>query len=255
VNARAVAATCAILLAGCGSNSVVGQGDPPVDGPTAPAAGAPAAVADPCAGGPQGCVSLGQVDVDGDGALDRVGIATQDGPATVTIRVATGGGVKQHVLTLEQLPLSDDPLPAGAFVGAFLISRAKGADLVVQTRFGRGNSDEFHVIGWYDGELVDVPHPPVVGADGDPAAWNLFGSHGHLVWVTCDGDAAITVNNHAAPTAEGIPIPGGGILQSDHWKMIDGQWSAQGSENVQAGEIHYDPGGHDVVFRCADQRS
>jgi len=200
-------------------------------------------------------VSLDDVDVDGDGALDRVGIATQDIFPTVTLRVANVDGVHERVLQLTDPLLPDEPLPAGAFVGAFIISRTKGADLVVQSRFGRGDSDEFHVIGWRDGELVDVPRPPVAGTgDADPAGWSFFGSHGNLVWVTCDGDAAITVNNHSAPTAEGIPIPGGGILQSDHWIFTDGQWMAQGSENVQAGAIHYDPSGRDVVFRCEDQR-
>jgi hypothetical protein len=244
----------ALLLAGCGGNSVGGQGDSPTAAPHHPSGPAAVTIGDPCEGGPGGCVSVGKVDVDGDGVIDAVAIASRENPATITIRVATADGIHERLLQPEQLPIPDEPLPAGAFVGAFIISRTKGADLVVQSRFGRGDSDEFHVIGWRDGELVDVPRPPVVAGDADPAGWSFFGSHGNLVWVTCDGDAAITVNNHSAPTAEGIPIPGGGILQSDHWKFTDGQWTAQGSENVQAGDVRYDPSGRDVVFRCEDQR-
>ncbi|RDH76841.1 hypothetical protein DVS77_18530 [Mycolicibacterium moriokaense] len=222
------------------------------------------AVADPCAAGPQECTNVGNADVDGDGGLDAIGVVVDrqppsgpnevNGPASVTVRVATAGGTSEM-----RVDSGTGVLPGGGgardvFAGAFMISRAAGADLVLHTDLGGGNADQFAVIGWNSGGLTRVSPPPAAtGNFGDPTNWVMMESHGSMVWVTCDGDASITLVSQSAPTAEGIPIPGGGIRESDHWKFANATWTPMGSENVADDSNPY-TAEQQPVFRCEDQR-
>jgi hypothetical protein len=228
------------------------------------ASGGAAQVADPCAGGPAGCVALGTVDVDGDGALDAVGVTVGQqpppdpnlayGPATITVRVATASGV--HEIRVDN---PDGNLPSGSpadvLTGAYPISRPVGADLVLHTAAGHGDSDKFVVIGWGGGDLVRVPRPPQSAANfPDPNIWYMQESHGTQEWVTCPGNGSITLVTKSAPSAEGIPLPGGGIRQSDKWSFAAGQWTPAGSENIADNEFSYDFDASVDTFKCDDQR-
>lgn len=222
------------------------------------------AVADAC-GATAGCVTLGHVDVDGDGVLDSVGIAVNreppsspnvvNGPASFIVRVVTASGAQETRVDSATGSLPGSGSAQDVFTGAFLISRPKGADLVLHTSYGAGNSDEFAVIGWTDGQLAPVPPPPVAKTSfPNPNSWGLMESHGKVAWVTCDGDSSITVVTQSAPTSEGIPLPGGGIRESDHWRFGNGAWTAMGSENAADDSNPYGPDGQPEVFRCQDQR-
>ncbi|MDT5101325.1 MAG: hypothetical protein QOC76_5062 [Mycobacterium sp.] len=252
-----------VLAAGCsgggGSNSS-GSG---VDGGPAPSA-TKSAVADPCAGGPPGCATVGKADVDGDGGLDVIGVIVDrqppsspnvvNGPASVTVRVATAGGTQEMRVDSITGMLPGGGTAQDVFAGAFLISRPQGADLVLHTDLGAGNADQFAVIGWRGGGLTRIPPPPVAqGNFGDAAYWVMMESHGSMAWATCDGDASITLVSQSAPTAEGIPIPGGGLRESDHWKFVNAAWTPMGSENVADDSNPYTDE-QQPVFRCEDQR-
>jgi hypothetical protein len=121
---------------------------------------------------------------------------------------------------------------------------------------GHGNTDEFAVIGWDGAGLVRVPRPPEASANyPDPNVWYMMESHGTQQWVTCPGGGTITLDTLSAPTAEGIPLPGGGIRQSDKWSFVDGRWSPSGSENVSDDDFSYDFDPHVETFKCEDQRT
>jgi hypothetical protein len=213
-------------------------------------------VTDPCGGAPEGCVTVARADVDGDGALDAIGLAVHgppsDGytspPADVTVRVATAIGVQQITVHSRSLLPTAGADPGTIFVGAFSISRPVGADLVLHTKVGGGSEDSFAVIGWGGGDLVEVPPPQANGAD--PNTWNFLESHGQLHWVTCDGDGKITENDQSAPTSEGIPIPGGGILESNHWSFVNGGWAPIGSDNAAKPDFSYDFDVQRDAFQC-----
>jgi hypothetical protein len=254
------------LVTGCsdGGGSGAGSGSSGGGGGSVPGV-TQSAVADPCAGEAPGCVTVGDADVDGDGALDAIGVIVDrqppsspnvvNGPASVTVRVAVAGGTQEMRVDSTTGMLPGEGTARDVFVGAFLISRPKGgADLVLHTSLGAGNADEFAVIGWGSGGLTRVPPPPVAqGNFGDAANWVVMESHGTAAWVTCDGNASITMVTQSAPTAEGIPIPGGGLRESDHWKFANAAWTPMGSENVADDSNPY-TSGPQPVFRCEDQR-
>lgn len=251
-----------VLIAGCSG----GEAGGPVSSSGGSAAGPPkAATADACVGAAAGCATVGRVDVDGDGGLDSVGVIVNreppsspnvvNGPANVVVRVATAAGTQEMRVDSATGALPGDGTAQDVFSGAFLISRPKGADLVLHTTYGAGSADEFAVIGWNGGQLVRVPPPPVAKTTfPNPDSWGLMESHGRLAWVTCDGDASITVVTQSAPTAEGMPLPGGGIRESDHWKFENGAWAPMGSENAADDSDPYAPNGKPAIFRCEDQR-
>jgi hypothetical protein len=220
-----------------------------------------ATAADPCTG-IAGCTEIARVDVDGDAALDRVGITISRetpppqvayGEATIGVLVASGSAVNRiDVHSPGVLPGSDSaPTP---YVGAYPISRKNGADLVFHTQLGGGSSEQFAVVGWSGGKPSLVIRPPVLNANyPDPAVWHIGSSHGVHEWVTCADGAAVTMNKLSAPTAEGIPIPGGGIREEDHFAFDGGQWSPTGSENVADDNFSYDFDPHTQTFHCEDK--
>jgi len=240
---------CAVALAGCSTSAPDGSPHTaalPETGPGSLAAPAAVAVADPCADGPAGCRQVGTADIDGDGAPDAVGVATQ-GELT-TVRVATAAGVYGYEATHNE-NLVD---PRGVLIGAFPISRARGADLVLHTQLGQGGMDQFVVLGWQGGGLAPVPQPPESWHSGGDN-WGFQQSHGQQTWVTCSSGGSITMNHLKAPVAEGMPVPGGGILESDHWSFDNGNWSPQGSENVPKTDFNYQFDSHARTFQCDDQ--
>ena len=219
----------------------------------------PSAATDPCTG-VAGCVEAATVDVDGDGNLDRVGVvvvAEQPPPqvafgrATVTAMISTVDGVKRLDMQSPGVIRGIDTGNPQPFVGAFRISRKGSADLVFHTKQGSGSSEEFQVIGWAGGEPKLVPRPKPERApldEPDNVVWYVGSSHGVHEWVTC-GD---TWNKLLAPTSEGIPIPGGGIRQSDHFDYDGNQWNPMGSENSADADFSYDFDPDKDTFQCED---
>ncbi len=254
-----------LALAGCGTPAPT----PPVSSPTggqpaaAPTATAapPAAPADPCTG-IGGCREVATVDVSGDGTPDRVGVSVVRRPppdpqvvyggATVTVSVATDSTV--HRIDIDSsgiLPGSDaDPQP---YVGAYRISRTTGADLVLHIQLGQGNSEQFAVVGWQAGQPALVGRPPADANAAPTDVWYIGSSHGVHEWVTCADGAAVTLNKLSAPTAEGIPIPGGGIREENLFVFDSGAWSPNGSKNVADDNFSYDFNPHTQTFQCTDQ--
>lgn len=226
------------------------------------AASAPAnAAADPC-DGVAGCAEVATVDVDGDGAPDRVGMTISRetpppqvvfGNATIGVLIASGATVHRiDVHSPGALPGTESqPTP---YVGAYRISRGNGADLVFHTQLGHGNSEQFVVVGWSAANPTLVVRPPVLNANyPDPAVWYVMSSHGQHEWMTCADGAAITANKLSAPTEEGIPIPGGGIREVNHFTFDGTQWFPSGSDNIADNDFSYDFDPHTQTFQCEDQ--
>ncbi len=243
---------CAAVLTACAGPSVQQTRDSWTgveSTPQASVAAQPAPPADPCADGPLGCRPAGFADIDGDGFPDAVGITTQG--ALTTVRVATAGGTYEYQASSPNEVAIDS---RGVLIGAFGISRSRGADLVLHTEVGQGGPDRFVVIGWRDGALTAVPAPPDPGQPrSDSDTWYLMESHGKQQWVTCASGGSMTFNIQSAPTAEGIPVPGGGVLESNHWTFTGSEWSPEGSKNVPRSDFSYNFDAHTQAFQCEDQ--
>jgi hypothetical protein len=253
----AVVAASTIAVAGCGHTS--GSTDA-TDAATTPRT---STAADPCATAGPGCRQVAVVDVDGDGAPDRVGVAVTVEPpepqiaygdATVHVFIASGANVSSiDVHSPGVLPGIDDNDPK-PYVGAYRISRTQGADLALHTQLGGGSSEQFVVIGWNGGRPALVPRPPQLSANyPDPAIWYIGSSHGVHEWITCGGGAAVTLIRQSAPSSEGIPLPGGGIRESNHFTFVNGEWSPNGSENKADNDFSYNFDPNTETFACDDQ--
>lgn len=255
-----IAAALVLLVSGCGEEAGAPQPDPGIHRSGAASAGS-ALAADPCAGIAD-CTEIAKADVDGDGVLDRVGITISRqapppqvvvGKATIGVVIATGSRVARlDVQSPGMLPGSTSaPTP---FVGAYRISREDGADLVFHTQLGQGNSEQFVVIGWSSGQPAPVSRPPELNANyPDAAVWYIASSHGVHEWVTCGDGAAVTLNKLSAPTAEGMPIPGGGIREENHFAYAANEWTPTGSENIADSDFSYDFDPHTQTFQCQDR--
>ena len=241
-----VAAIGAVLLAGCAgqkADTATGESEPLTSPSAVEAPAQPAPPADPCAGAPVGCQAAGTADVDGDGVPDAVGVVTEG--TLTTVRVSTATGIYDYQASSVNETTIDN---RGVLIGAFPISRERGVDLVLHTDNGLGNADRFVVIGWRGGGLAAVPQP---GSDSD--TWQLWESHGSQNWVTCASGGSITWSHLTAPTAEGYPVPGGGILETNHWTFTGDGWSAEGSENVPRTDFSYNFDSHTQAFQCEDR--
>ncbi|MBS9535133.1 hypothetical protein KIH27_16215 [Mycobacterium sp. M1] len=259
-----VAVVLAVSMSGCTGGT---EGTQPVGGRHSAGGSSGAGktgsvrATDPCAG-ISDCTEITQVDVDGDGAPDRVGITISRqapppqvvfGEATIGVLVATGSRVARiDVHSPGMLPGSNaSPTP---YVGAYRISRKSGADLVFHTQLGQGNSEQFVVVGWSAGQPTPVSQPAEASANlPEATVWYIGSSHGVHEWVTCADGAAVTMIRLSAPTAEGIPIPGGGIREENHFAFEAGAWSPTGSENVADSDFSYNFDPHTQTFQCRDQ--
>lgn len=251
-----------LALAGCTTSTHHEHpGAQPEMGPGSLEAPAAVSVADPCAAGPAGCEQLGTVDVDGDGVADRVGVATQwltpeqheIGAVLTTVRVATATGIRQREVN-GTLIFGDQSGPRDLLIGAYPISRTQGADLVLHTARGQGGPDEFVVLGWSGNDLAPVPQPAIAESyPGDPGVWQLSESHGRQHWVSCSSGGSISVTSEAAGESTGGTLPGGGIIETDHWTFTNGQWSPAGSENAASDDFSFHIDAHKDAFKCEDQ--
>jgi len=139
-------------------------------------------------------------------------------------------------------------------VGAFRISRERGADLVLHTRRGSGNAEQFVVIGWQNDSPAFVVRPPELNANyGNQSIWYMSSSHGVREWVTCADGAFVTINKLSAPEAEGVPLPGGGLREEDHFAFDGSEWKPAGSSIEPDNDFDYKFDPHTQTFLCQDQ--
>jgi hypothetical protein len=230
------------------------QPQPPADNGTA----AVASPGDPCAQGPPGCIQVGRADVDGDGQLDRIGVAVEkrpgeneaQHPGTIFVRVANSSGVQ--AIQADAIQLAKTGSPTDVFVGAFLMSRARGADLVIQTR-DDFLTEMFSVIGWSNGTLISLPAPPARGsAFAGDQVWKLNQSEGFRDSVICTDGTAISMVHDIAPLNEGEPVPGGGRRESSRYTFENNEWVFKGFQNTPKDQFSYTASG--APFLCGDQR-
>lgn len=262
-------ALIASMVVGCGARA--SQNDTPdatesagQSSAASAAAAAPSSVpepVDPCTG-ISSCREVATVDVDGDGVPDRLGLSVVRQPpqspqvayggAVITVAVATGDKVHRiDVDSSGNLPgYGGDPQP---FVGAFLISRKAGADLVLHTEIGAGNAERFAVIGWQDGRPMRVNRPPYNANTASVEVWFISSSHGVREWVTCSDGAAVTITTLSAAVREGVPVPGGGTRKEQRFAYDSGAWSPASSETIADDNFtyHFDP--HTETFQCEDK--
>lgn len=265
----ATAAAGALLLTGCASGAddgghggSVAAGAGSADG----AAGAETAVGvDPCDGADD-CTYVGQADVDGDGTLDQIGVVLDPAgeASTAGLRVAIGGTV--HTLDTEMNPNtyptnlhlenanSQSPSP-GFYEGAFQLTRSGASDIVVHHTLGRGNVERFLVAAWNGSDLewVPAPDPSLFGVSSDPEFWSAATSHGKRTQYACKGDGNVGVETVYAATAEGMPQPKGDTRDIALYRYADGQWTAEGTENVpdvDEGDFYTD---YHPSFQCSDE--
>ena len=236
----------------------------PADNTVQPAAATPsttvsAGAGDPCVDGPSGCVQVGRADVDGDGQLERIGVAVDKPPpvngtlqpGTIFIRVATSTGVQAlQVDAPLQLPKSGSP--TDVFVGAFLISHPHGADLVVQT--ARGIADDFAVISSTRGALVMLPAPPKRNSKVSLGQrWALTQSEGFRETITCTDGTAINLVHDVAPLDEGEPVPGGGRREISRYAFANNEWVLKDFQSIPRDQFSYNEAASGA-FLCGDQR-
>jgi hypothetical protein len=227
-----------------------------------PPAGKGAAVissaGDPCAGGPAGCMQVGRADVDGDGQLDRIGVAVEkrpgeneyQQPGTIFVRVTNSVGVQAIQADALQLPKTGSP--TDVFVGAFLMSRPRGADLVIQTR-SDFLTEMFAVIGWSNGTLTMLPAPPARGsAFAGDHVWKLTQSEGFRDSVICTDGTGINMVHDIAPLDEGVPVPGGGRRETSRYAFDNNEWVFKSFQNTPKDQFSYNAAG--AAFLCGDQR-
>lgn len=236
-------------LTGCGSFGGAGSSVP---------------AADPCVGVPS-CTQVAVADVDGDGSPDRIGIArVQDAPIAsnvafgtthVTTRVAIGSTVHTFPQDVEGAAYEK---PTDIYRGAFAMTRAQGADIVLHLVPGQGNAERFAVISWDGARLVAVPSPPWGPNSGPSTAtgfWLIGSSHGSRDWIRCTQPGEIVRVHLTAALAEGSPVPGGGKREEDKFAFAGSAWQPAGSQNFADTSYSYTDGwtAHKDTFReCKD---
>lgn len=210
--------------------------------------------ADPCTG-ILGCTEVAQVDVTGDGDLDRVGYAisgASDGGKLIQVEIAHGQSVDAMTLASPGVvpTVNDKPSP---YVGAFRISRKSVADLVFHTQVGAGSSEQFVVLQWVDGHAVYVESPPPATNGSNNVTWYMQSSEGGHDWVSCGDGASITYHHQYAPTSEGMSQPGGGTRKDDEYTFDTNRWVLGESKQIPDPRYSYTLNPHTDTFRCQDQ--
>lgn len=248
------AAGLCLLMVGC-SESVGGSAETPAAstaGVTASQSAAPeiAPPIDPCAG-ITGCQYVADVDIDGDGSSDQVGIAY--GPRGVQVIAGIDGQPYEWTQPASSGGATYSE-PAEIYRGAFALSRAQGADLALHLVQGSGNAEQFAVVSWDGSSLVALPQPPTADRAGmmTEGIWYLGSSHGRQDSVACRAPGEIAMNRLTAAMQEGSPVPGGGRREENYYLFSGGQWQPNGSDNVPDTSFTYSWDAHSSAFNCQD---
>lgn len=122
------------------------------------------------------CTVVANVDVDGDGRADQIGVSSSKpadgGSITVRVRTAT-----QHTLQTTSRRVYWFGKP---FLGATPIDGRAGSEIVVGSRMG-ANYEEFRVVTYRAGKLVTLKAPPTVwtkaGMKKATSRWGIDGSY------------------------------------------------------------------------------
>lgn len=140
--------------------------------------------------GSAGCSRIADVDVDGDGRADQVGIASrnrQDG-GTITVRVRTANGLNiqttgRHVRWFGQ-----------PYFGSAQLDGEQGAEIFVGDTMG-AHYEQFRVVTFRNGRLVTLQAPPMVwtkqGMRAATSRWGVDGS-----WAFNTGIARRVSDHH-----------------------------------------------------------
>ncbi len=241
------------VLAACsdGESEPLSDGFSSASGDPAPRSDTPAGPVDVCANSKPACMHVADADIDGDGTLDQVGIATS-GDQVSTIVGINGA---RHEVKME-VPVSNRYTePADIYRGAFLMSRAVGADIALHLAPGQGNAEQFAVISWDGAQLVALPQPPTADRTGvqKPGVWYLGSSHGKRDSIKCGDPGEIVVVRLTAARSEGQPIPGGGRREENSYTFVGNAWQPAGSNNQADTSFSYNWDAHRSAFQCDDQ--
>ena len=254
-------AVVGLTTVACQQQQPTTTSDSPLPPPVAPSSSTvKVSAGDPCSAGPPGCVQIGKADVDGDGELDPIGVAVHQSPGeqgiaragTVFVRVATSTGV-QAIQFDGEFRLPKLGSPAEVFVGAFLMSRPRGADLVIQLQ-SDFLTEIFTIIGWTNGALTPFPAPGRYRSTTLThwQSWALTQAEGFRDTVICTDGSAIKVVHDIFPESEGVPVPGGGRRETAQYSFATNGWMLKDFQVLPRDQFSYDltPG----EFLCGDQR-
>lgn len=156
-----------------------------------PAQAAPAATV--CSGS-AGCSRVANVDVDGDGRADQVGLVNKNlhGGGSITVRVHTANGLTTQT-TGRHVRWFGKP-----YFGATQLDGEQGVELVVGDTMG-AHYEQFRVLTLRNGKLVTLPAPPLVwtkqGIRASTSRWGVDGSWAFNIGVTrrVAGGGTVTV--------------------------------------------------------------
>lgn len=233
-----ILAVGSLVLAGCSKES-----QNPAEGITlqvpgevtaAPAdsqAEEPRAPGNPCENARGACESVAIVDVDGGGRPDDVGIELWDG--RIVVRIDTGSELAM-IDVEDQHIIRTDLTPSGVFVGAFPITRADAADVVVDAKFGLGGYELFAVVSWDDGPVL-APAPEGARAPTGGASEWAFPTEEFTVLARCPEPGSIEILTSQGDSSFGDPVPGGAYTETVTSRWAEGRWASATAQRV-AGE-------------------
>ncbi len=228
----AAALTCTVQSVSTHSVTARGVGAGPVAAHPVAAVAAPAGARTDVCTGVTGCSVVANVDVDGDGRADQIGIRSSglsdNGSITVRVRTAT-----QHTLQTTNRHVYWFSPP---FLGATPIDGRAGAEIVVGATMG-ANYQEFRVITYRAGRLVTLKAPPTVwtraGMTKATSRWGIDGSYSFNrgVFRHVSARHVVTVTMKTADRN----VSGRGFTgHTNSYRWHAGHW-----QKVSAEKVHY----------------
>ncbi|MGW6035956.1 hypothetical protein ACWFOS_20115 [Gordonia terrae] len=183
--------------------------------------------------------------------MDQIGIASSGDQVTTIVGI---NGARHELKVAVPVPNSYTE-PDAIYRGAYLMSRAVGADVALHLAPGQGNAEQFAVISWDGTQLVALPQPPTADRTGAqrPGVWYLGSSHGKRDSIRCGDPGEIIVVRLTAARSEGQLIPGGGRREDNSYTFVGNAWQPAGSDNVADSSFSYTWDAHESAFECQDQ--
>lgn len=216
-------------------------------GAQAPRAAAVAAAPDVsvCAAVP-GCARVANIDIDGDGRTDQVGVAgsklTDGGKIVVRVQTAAGKTLQTTGRNVRWF--------AQPYFGAAPLDGNRGAEIVVGDTMG-AHYQRFRVVTYRAGKLVTLKAPPLVSTEGGSSKptsrWNVDGSYSFNTGITRrvaeDGQVTLTLRTlERRDSGRGHT----GHVTSYRWSKDRWVQKSAGSLRVSADKAAYAVGGWHV---------